>query len=143
MKILAHTLLLNLLLTSITALAESRIAVIVNGANTQNISRQDIINIYNDRIIAWNNGDKIGVYNLPTASPVRETFSRNILGTTAMAAAKAEANRHITNSSRNPQLLKRERLVILSVISNKNAIGYARAESVKKRKGIRILFLLD
>lgn len=60
-----------------------------------------------------------------------------------MASAAAESNRHITNSSRNPQLLKRERLVILSVTSNINAIGYVKETHIKQKKDVRILFSID
>ena len=142
-KTLPSLLCLALLLASITVQAESGTAVIVNAANTQNITRQDISNIYHDRMINWNNGEKIDVYNLPTASPAREIFSQNFLGMGAIAAAAAESNRHITNSSRNVQHLKRERLVLLSVASDKNAIGYVRNSNLKKISGIRILFVID
>jgi len=143
MKILANIFLITLILPSIATAADSRIAIIVNAANTQNISQQDISNIYRDRIITWDNGEKIDIYNLPTISPSREKFSQKFLGISAMASAAAESNRHITNSSRNPQLLKRERLVILSVTSNINAIGYVKETHIKQKKDVRILFSID
>ena len=143
MKILNHILLLTLLLPSMAAASDDRIAVIVNAANIQDISHQDISNIYRDRIITWDNGEKIDIYNLPTISPSREKFSQKFLGISAMASAAAESNRHITNSSRNTQLLKRERLVLLSIASNKNAIGYVKESHIKQKKGIRILFSID
>ena len=125
-----------------TVEAEPRVAIIVNSENTQPLTLQDISNIYNDRITTWNNNEKIDVFNLPTASPARETFSRALLGISAMTAAAKEANRHITNTSRNSQHVKRERLVILSVATNKNAIGYVKASSITQRKNIKVLFYI-
>ena len=138
-KILA---VLLLLLSCITAHADPQVAIIVNNQNTQAISLQDISNIYNDRITTWANDQKIDVYNLPTASPAREVFSRALLGMSAMAAAASEANRQITNTSRNSQHVKREHLVILSVATNKNAIGYVKASSITQRKDIKVLFYI-
>jgi len=138
-KILA---LFLLLLSCITAHADPQVAIIVNSQNTQAISLQDISNIYNDRITTWANNQKIDVYNLPTASPTREVFSRALLGMSAMAAAANEANRHITNTSRNSQHVKRERLVMLSVATNRNAIGYVRASSITQHKDIKVLFYI-
>lgn len=142
MKTLLKTLALTLLLSSMTAQAESRVAIIVNADNGQNLTLQDISNIYNDKIVTWDNHQKIDVYNLPTASRTREVFSRALLGLSAMTAAANESNRQITNTSRNPQHLKRERLVILSVANNKNAIGYVKASSIGQNKKIKVLFFI-
>ena len=133
---------LLLLLTCIPAHADPQVAIIVNSKNTQPISLQDISNIYNDRITTWSDDQKIDVYNLPTASPAREVFSRALLGMSAMAAAASEANRQITNTSRNSQHVKRERLVILSVATNRNAIGYVKASSITQQKDIKVLFYI-
>jgi len=125
-----------------TVQAEPRVAIIVNSENSQPLTLQEISNIYNDRITTWNNHEKIDIFNLPTASPARETFSRALLGMSAMRAAANEANRHITNTSRNTQHVKRERLVILSVATNRNAIGYVKASSITQHKNIKVLFYI-
>jgi len=125
-----------------TVQAEPRVAIIVNSENSQHLTLQDISNIYNDRITTWNNHEKIDIFNLPTASPARETFSRALLGMSAMRSAANEANRRITNTSRNAQHVKRERLVILSVATNKNAIGYVKASSISQHKNIKVLFYI-
>jgi len=132
-----------LLLLSLSAQAETRVAIIVNSSNTQDITLQDVGNIYKDRIITWDNNEKIDVYNLPSAVQAREVFSRTLLGMGARSAAAEESNRRITNTSRNPQLLKRERLVLLSVASNKNAIGYINASHLGQKKGIKVLFFIE
>lgn len=141
----AHALLLTLLLLvfSGTASAGPRIAIIVNAQNQQDLSLQDVTNIYNDKVITWENGEKIDVYNLPTSSHSREVFSRTLLGLSAIEAAAAESNRRITNTSRNPQLLKRERLVKLAVGADRNAIGYITASNLGDKRGLRVLFTIE
>lgn len=134
---------LALLAFANTAFAGPRIAIIVNSQNKQRLSLQDITNIYNDKLITWKNGEKIDVYNLPTSSPAREVFSRALLGLSAIGAAAEESNRRITNTSRNPQFLKRERLVRLVVGADKNAIGYINAENVGNKKNLRVLFIIE
>lgn len=119
------------------------VAVIVNTANKQIVSKEDVKNIYDDRIITWANGEKITVYNLPVASIARETFAQKVLGMSAQEAATAESNRLITNTQRNPQRLKRERLVVSIVSKNPHAIGYASEESIAGKEGIRVLFVIE
>lgn len=143
MKTLANSLFLILFLLPISAQAESRIAIIVNASNTQDISRKDVSNIYNDKVYTWANGEKIDIYNLPTVSKARDKFSRALLGLSARQASAAESNRRIANISHNPQMLKRERLLILSITKNKNAIGYVKASNIKHKKDIKILFFID
>jgi ABC-type phosphate transport system substrate-binding protein len=137
------SILLLLVLFSGTASAGPRIAIIVNAQNQQDLSLQDVTNIYNDKVIMWENGAKIDVYNLPTSSHSRQVFSHAVLGLSAVEAAAAESNRRITNTSRNPQLLKRERLVKLAVGADKNAIGYITASNLGNKRGIRVLFTLE
>jgi ABC-type phosphate transport system substrate-binding protein len=142
----AHALLLALLLLagfSGSAIAEPRVAIVVNEQNQQQLSRQDVANIYNDKVITWDNGEKIDVYNLPTSSHSREVFSRRFLSMSAVEAATVESNRRITNTSRNPQLLKRERLVKLAVGADKNAIGYITASNLGNKRGLRVLFIIE
>jgi ABC-type phosphate transport system substrate-binding protein len=143
MKILRTLLYISLLLATGAAQAELRVAIIVNASNSQDISLQDVANIYHDRIITWENGQKIDVFNLPTASKARGIFTQTLLGMSAKSAAAEEANRQITNTSRNPQLLKREHLVLLSVSSNKNAIAYVNANALGNTPGIRVLFFIE
>lgn len=145
MKILSITILCALALLAIAtpSLAQSRIAIIVNEQNKQNLTFQEITNIYQDKIITWESGEKIDVYNLPSSSEIREAFSQSILGLSARGAAAEESNRRMSNISRNPQMLKRERLVKLAVAANTNAIGYISADSLGSKKGIRVLFIIE
>ncbi|MDX8386418.1 MAG: substrate-binding domain-containing protein [Gallionella sp.] len=137
------TLVAFLLLTAMsTALAEPMV-VIVNSANTQNLSVSDVKNIYRDRTTTWDNGNKIKVYNLPSEFSGTEVFAAKVLGVSAHSAAAAEANRIVTNTSRNPQFTKRE-VLIVSIVSRKpNAIGYVHQNIVSGKEGIRILLTLE
>jgi len=131
-----------LLSTMNTAFAEP-VVVIVNSANTQSLSASDVKNIYTDRSIAWDSGDRIKVYNLPAEEAAAEVFAAKVLGTSARSAAAAEANRIVNNTSRNPQLTKREVLVASIVSKKPNAIGYVPRGIISGKNGIRILLTLE
>lgn len=119
------------------------VAVIVNSANTQNISTADVKNIYMDKTITWASGEKIAVYNLPTEEEAADSFARRVLGISAREAATAEANRSISNTSRNPQSTKRDALVSSIVAKTPNAIGYVPKDQAIGKSGIRVLFTLE
>jgi len=142
MKKLTTLSLLVLALATQVAVA-GPVAVIVNSANTQNASKSDVKSIYGDKTIAWADGSKIVVYNLPPEDAAAEVFAQKILGSSARDAASEEANRVITNTSRNPQQTKREALVSSIVSKTPNAIGYVQKESIEGKSGIRVLFTLD
>lgn len=125
-----------------TVLADP-VVVIVNSANAQNISLADVKNIYLDKTVAWENGGKIAVYNLPPEDAAAELFARKTLGMSARDAAAAESNRIISNTSRNPQQTKRAALVSSIVAKTPNAMGYIPKEQAEGKSGIRVLFTLD
>lgn len=132
-----------LLVLTFPAMAAEQVVIIVNSSNTQKLSKQDIKNIYSDKIIKWGNGKQIQVYNLPAESEPREKFSRAILGMSGREAASQDANRKITNTLQNPASTKRERLVVSIVSKRPRAIGYAAISSIKGKAGIRIVHTLD
>ena len=119
------------------------VVVIVNSANTQNVSMSDVKNIYMDKTITWASGEKIAVYNLPAEDAAAELFVRKTLGMSARDAAAAESNRVISNTARNPQQTKRDALVSSIVAKTPNAIGYIPKEQAEGKSGIRVLFTLE
>ena len=125
-----------------TAIAGS-VVVIVNSANSQEVSMADAKNIYVDKVITWANGGKIAVYNLPLEDAAAELFARNGLGISARDAASAESNRIVSNTARNPQQTKRDALVSSIVSKTPNAIGYIPKEQAEGKSGIRVLFTLE
>ena len=130
------------LLIATPVLAADVVVVIVNSANTQQLSQKDIKNIYSDNITAWQSGTRIKLYNTPTNSYVREIFSQEILELSALQAAATESNKRITNTLKNPPDTKRERLIAASVAKKTNAIGYVSKEVADKRSGIRVIFTI-
>jgi len=126
-----------------TVYAEGKVAVIVNSANIQSLSKLDIKNIYSDIVTTWENGKTILVYNLPLKSPSREKFSEGVLKMSASSAEMELNNLKITNRMKNPQKEKREKLVVSIVARNPVAIGYVSSSLVDNKTGIRVLFELD
>lgn len=126
-----------------TTFASDPVVVIVNSANNQAITKDDLRNMYEDRVTTWQSGQKVSLFNLPVSSPVRGIFSNSVLGASAQAAAAQEENRKITNALRNPSKTKRERLVVSIVSRKPNAIGYVAKKSTIGKTGIRIVMILE
>lgn len=142
MKTLTKLSLAALVFAAQTAVA-GPVAVIVNSANTQNVSKADVKSIYGDKTVAWADGSKIAVYNLPPEEDGAEVFAQKVLGDSATNAAAEEANRIVTNTSRNPQQAKRGALVTSIVSKTPNAIGYVPKESAEGKSGVKVLFTID
>jgi len=123
--------------------ADETIVVIVNSDNDQALTEQDVKNVYSDRIITWDDGNLINVYNLPVTATARKVFAREVLGLSAREHATAENNRKITNTIKNPSKTKRERLVITVVSRDKHAIGYVTKTALKEVGRVRVLFELQ
>lgn len=119
------------------------VVVIVNSANTQNLTKDDVRSIYGDKTVAWQSGSQIAVYNLPPDDPVADAFASKALGMSAREAAAAESNRIITNTARNPQRAKRSALVASIVSKTPEAIGYVDKADVEGKSGIRVVLTLD
>lgn len=118
------------------------IAVIVHKDNSEDLSREDIRNIYTDRM-AWRNGRKVTIFDLPLQSKHRELFSTAVLKMSARQAATAASNRKVTNQYKNIHKTKKNRLVASFVARNKNAIGYVSLDSVKNNKNVRIVYTIE
>lgn len=126
-----------------SANAADAIVVIVNSANQQTLTKQDIKNIYSDIITNWENGKRINIYNLPADDKARETFSRAIFGETTREILQQEHNRKITNSIKNPSRSKRASLLSAIVSRDVNAIAYLPKDTLKSDKDIRIVLEID
>lgn len=143
MKIIMKTLfILGGLVLASAASAES-VVVIVNEANAQSISENDIKGIYTDNIIQWSDGSSIKSYDLPTANDAREAFSQKVLGVSAKDAAREWANRKITNTAKNPPKTKKENLVVLSVSKDTTGIGYVNKSAIEGKSGVKVVMTID
>lgn len=137
-------LLIAMLIPPVTAAADDDdVVIIVNNANTQDLTLADIKGIYTDKIVTWQDDQRISIYNLPVSSPVREVFSRRVLGMSAMEAAAVVSNRNITNTLRNFQRTTNEELLVTIISKKHTAIGYCSRGAIKGRLGIRVIATLD
>jgi ABC-type phosphate transport system substrate-binding protein len=107
------------------ATAES-IAVIVNIKNpVSSISKEKLRKIYEDRMLKWENGTVIVVYELVVNDPVREAFSQIVFGSSSEKIAEMWAHLKITNQAKNtPINMKSEYMVLKMVSMDDGAIGY-------------------
>jgi ABC-type phosphate transport system substrate-binding protein len=131
---------LSLVITQ--TVAGDKVVIIVNEANQQSLSQADIKNIYSDQIIAWENGNKIAAFELPTRATARETFSSQVLGKSAKQAASFWANKKVTNTGKNFPKTKRESSVISAVKRSPDAIGYVSEKAAASKGGVKVLFTL-
>lgn len=135
---------LALLVAPMLVWAQGHVVVIVNSGNTQQLTVDDVKQIYSDKVIKWKNGNKIDVYNLPLlTSQATEVFAEKVLGMSAVEAARDYSNKNITNTIRNRQKTKSAELVTLFVSRNQDAIGYCYEDDIKGRSSIRIIATLD
>ena len=118
------------------------VAVIINRSNPEQLSVQQIKDIYSDRLATWRSGQRIEVYNLPDNQDAADVFARRVLGMSGQAAAAAELQRRTNNTLKNPSKTKRERLVLSIVGRKKNAIGYVPEYMVKDKSRIRVVRIL-
>ena len=144
-KILSTVLLWSALsLVSVqNAIGGESVAVIVNASNAQQLSEQQIKNIYADIVTQWENGEKIAVFNLYVDDENRESFSQKIFGESAQKLALAESNRKITNTIKNPSKTKSARLVTKLVAKNPNAIGDVPLSMARKATNVRIVLQIE
>jgi len=77
-----------------TALADP-VAVIVNSANTQNLSLEDVKNIYADKLIAWKMAEGLRCITSRQKKKLLESFARQ----------KCLECQQVTRQQRNPIVL--------------------------------------
>ncbi|MEJ2178977.1 MAG: substrate-binding domain-containing protein [Gammaproteobacteria bacterium] len=131
------------LLAAHQAVASESVVVIVNKDNQQELTQQDVKNIYGDIVYQWKNGARITVYNLPVNSQTREKFSEKIFGESAQRMAAEESNRKITNTINNPTITKRARLVAKLVAKNPDAIGYIPVSVLDQEANVRVILRIE
>lgn len=124
------------------AFAAEPIVVIVNSANEQALTEQDIKNIYSDIVTHWENGKRIHLYNLPAKDDARDTFSRTVFGQSTREIMQEESNRKITNTIKNPSITKRASLITAIVARDKDAIGYLPKNQLRSDSNVRIVLEL-
>ena len=117
-----------------------RLAVIVNRGRRAELSVEDLAQIYLRRKRFWEDGAPVVPLNLPSASPLREQFSRLVLRETETRLAD-HWNRLYFRGILPPATLVSTESVRRYVASDPNAIGYVPDSEVDG--SVRVLFRLE
>ena len=128
------------LITSITAIitlaaasaahAQDTYKIVVNQANpVGSLSKSQLAQYFLDSA-TWDNGTPVATVDLPATSPVREAFSRELLGMSVSAASAR------VKSSSTPTVAT-DREVLAFVRLKPGAIGYVSAST--ETQGVRVL----
>lgn len=138
--LLSLALVLNMVLP-VSVIAGEVIAVIVNRDNgTSTLSPEEVRMIYNNNMLIWPGGAPVVLYDLDVQNPIREMFSRRILGMPPYKVAENWAHLKITNQAKNPPVtVKSQALIIRRVSREKGAIGYVSYGMVKDNPDVRIV----
>jgi ABC-type phosphate transport system substrate-binding protein len=117
-----------------------RVAVIVNRERRAELSVEDLAQIYLRRKRFWADGAPVVPLNLPSASPLREQFSRLVLRETETRLADYW-NRLYFRGILPPATLVSTESVRRYVASDPNAIGYVPDSEVDG--SVRVLLRLE
>ena len=130
------------LLASINVRAQSGgYKIIVNPANpATSISKDDLSRIFLKQSTKFRDGHGASPVDLPVSSPVRESFSKNILGKPA-SAVDAFWQQQIFSGRDIPPSKKSESAAISFVRSNENGIAYVSAGA--DTKGLKVITVGD
>lgn len=115
------------------ALAGDFVVVIVNVKNpVSSLTSGDLRKIYEDRMLKWEDGMPITVYDLSVNDPTREMFSKIVFGMSSEKLAEIWAHLKITNQAKNPPInIKNDYIVMKRVSAEEGAIGYVSPNAVK------------
>jgi ABC-type phosphate transport system substrate-binding protein len=143
-KYILLTVTLAVLISASAYAADYPVAVIANNNNNMDeISINMLRRMYKNDVLKWPDGVPIILYDLDVYSPIRATFSRNVLGRRPERIAEDWAHLKITNQALNPpHTIKSERLIMRRVSMQRGAIGYVSLSRTKNRDDIKILAIL-
>jgi len=128
------------LLFPASAFANDVIAIIANSANpVTTVGASHAKKMYMNTLLTWSNGNPIVMYDLKPNDPLRQFFSKKVLGMSARKVAERWAHLRITNRAKNPPInIKSQRLLIRRIAVQKWAIGYISLDAVKKAQNPNI-----
>lgn len=129
------------------AQAGDSIAVIVNVKNpVHSLNSGDLRKIYEDRMLKWEDGMPITVYDLAVNDRMREVFSQSVFGISSEKLAEMWAHLKITNQAKNPPIsIKNDYIVMKRVSVEEGAIGYVSLNAIKgaEIQGFKIVATLQ
>ena len=130
---LLPALLLGILFSATPARGQDGYRVIVNAANPmEGLTKSDAARLFLTRA-TWDNGDPVYAVDLAATSPVREEFSRDLLGVTAAAAVQQWKRA----AGAPPPSVATDREVLAFVRLKRGAIGYVSAAA--NLQGVKVL----
>jgi ABC-type phosphate transport system substrate-binding protein len=118
------------------------VAVLVHGEEvTGELDPSEIRRIFLLRQRFWSDGTPVAPVNLPAASPLRETFSRLVLGQSTRDLAEYWKDLYF-HGTQPPPVLDSEEAVLLYVARTRGAIGYVSLSflsGVSLPSGVRVV----
>jgi ABC-type phosphate transport system substrate-binding protein len=128
-RLAAAVLLLSMVGAS--ARAADAFKVIVNARlGGKAISRETLSAIYLGRVERWGDGHEIAAIDLSTTSPVRASFSQDVLGMSVLAV-RQHWTRMIATSDHFPPLTRdNDEAVIAFVAARSGGVGYVSPDAV-------------
>lgn len=105
-------------------------AVIVNKDNPTAVDKALIAKIFQGEMKSWKDGSPVMPVDLPESSPVRASFTTEVLGKTVGNVKALWAQMIFSGQALPPKQAASDEDVKKLVSGNKNAIGYIKASSV-------------
>lgn len=105
-------------------------AIIINKDNPANVDKSFVAKIYTGDVKAWKDGATIAPIDLPEDSPIRASFSNDVLGKTVGNVKALWAQLVFSGRALPPKQAASDDEVKKLVAANKNAIGYVKTSSV-------------
>lgn len=121
----------------------SGVAIVVGvRSRVQQVTLDDLRELYLMRRRVWEDGERVVPVNLPAGDPLRERFSRRVLGRSLRDLA-GYWNRRYFEGIRPPLVLRTPRAVCAYVEAEPNAIGYLAPADVDPKRCRVLLELHD
>jgi ABC-type phosphate transport system substrate-binding protein len=113
--------------------------IVANESDPQPMTRDDAASIFRRKQTFWKNGRRVQPVNLPVGDPLRQAFSRCILGQ-APEALEDYWRQMYFQGVLPPRVLESERAVTLFVATTPGGIGYVSACSNDPRITVLLTF---
>jgi ABC-type phosphate transport system substrate-binding protein len=116
------------LLTSTLAAQEASYKVIVNASNSaSSVKREAVAQLFLNRKATWSSGPSADPVDLSMTSPVREAFSREILGMPLPAVQQYWRRRLLEQKEFPPKVKSADAEIVAYVAKSVGGIGYVSA----------------
>lgn len=130
MKFIVRKLLCASLFTALSSFALAEVAVIVNPANGDTISKDDIASLYLAKTKTFPGGKNATTLDLPEGSPARVEFVSKVVGKDEAQMKAYWARLIFTGKGVPAQVMENDAAVKAHVAKNADAIGFIEVISV-------------